>query len=75
MAMTTPGPLNTAFSEYNQRAIYSGASDRQRREMRRAFFGGAQTLLAALNGASPAMVNTLCVEIELFFKEVEEGKA
>lgn len=71
----TLGPLNTAFAEYNKRAMHAGASDIQRRELRRAFFGGAQTLLSALNGADTPMVNTLCGEIEAHFKEVEAGAA
>lgn len=69
------GPLNEAFSAYLRLPTFSNLSDRQRKELKRAFFGGAQTLLASLNGATPAMVNTLCVEIELFFKDVEDRKA
>jgi hypothetical protein len=73
--MTTPGPLNTAFNAYLQLPTFSNLSDRQRRELRRSFFGGAQTLLAALQGSTPAMVQTLCVEIEMFFQDVEDGRA
>lgn len=71
----TAGPLTEAFRAYETKALHAGVSARQRLELRRAFFGGAQTLLAALRGASPEMVATLCVEIEGHFSDVEAGKA
>lgn len=71
----TTGPLSIALDAYLQLPAFAGMSDHMRKQIRRAFFGGAQTLLASLNGATPAMVMTLCAEIELHFAEVEAGKA
>lgn len=71
----TAGPLTEAFRAYETKCLHAGVSDRQRKELKRAYFGGAQTLLAALRNASPEMVTTLCIEVESHFADVEAGRA
>lgn len=69
------GVLNETWKVYSARAIFSSASDLQRLECRRAFFAGAQTLLAALHNADAQKVNSLADEIEAFFAEVQAGRS